>query len=321
MEDLLQAGVGADTLAVDDIDLDTDMQELAHAASPTALGELALWTLGLRAPLPPGHPALNALAPELSPERAWVFLLVVAVNLAFRLRSDELLRALAAHAGQGLAPRLDPTRLGELLVRARSARQATALLAAAPLADDARAAAQAAAVAPPPPPPGSRLHVEAAGHETVLQALCLALNGEPHPPVGAPPDARGFMLLRRRGGFVTVLGQGDRIEPELARELAGKQGISRVIRAELPQPVDLLHPEPSGALELLVLAGRRVVLDTAGLAARLGEAPTPDDLTGELLALGVLDLDPGHARGGRAELGWTEATRGRPRGSRGIAIG
>ena len=317
VEDLLQASAETGRLQADDIDLDVDMQELGHAVSAAALAELAAWLLGLRAPLPAEHPALRALAPELDPPRAALFLQLVALNLAFRLRSDALLSALCAWTAEGPQPRLAPAALGALLIRARSARAAAALLQAAPLDPAARAEALAAATPPPSPPAGARLHVEAPDHETVLAGLCAALNGVAHPPLGAPPRAQPFMLLRRRGGFVSVLGVGDQVPEPLARDLAGKTGISRVIRAAFPGRD--LAGQPTGALELLVLEGRRVALDTAGLAARVGAPLEPDDVAGELRALGVLDLDPGHVKG-RAELRWTEATRGRPRGSRGVAI-
>lgn len=312
VEDLLAESAG-ERLRWDDIDLDTDWVELERAVGNPALSGVAQAVLDLRAPLPADHPARAALGPELEGAQAQAFLHLVGLELAFRLRTTPLLQALCAWTAEGPAPRLAPRDLGALLIRARSARAVAGLLTSAPLSPAAREQALAAATPPPPPPPGSRLHVQA-DHEAVVSALVAALGGRLHAGGATPPGARQFLLLRPRGGFVTVLEEGDAAPAALAAALAARPGISRVAWAAFP------GPEGSPALDLRLAEGRRQTLDGAGLASRIGAALEPEDVAGELRALGVLDLDPGHAKG-RVELRWLEATRERPRGARRVAVG
>ncbi len=135
---------------------------------------------------------------------------------------------------------------------------------------------------------GARLHA-AGDPEAVERALTRALR--PAAPLAWPlartqPGANRFIALRSRGGWTTLLVEGDRPQPDLARALARAGGLPRVAWARL---------DPDDP-DLLVVEGTRTLLDREALAARVGRTPLPDDVAGALRALGVLDLDPAHPR-------------------------
>lgn len=288
MVDLLDASVAGERLALDDVDMDNDLRELVRVAGREALVGLAREVLRAREPLPDCR-AVQGLGPELDAEYAALFLRLVAVNLAFRLRTDGLLADLLAFAAEAPAPRPDPAAIGALLARARSVAAARALIEASPLSDSEREAALQAAVVGPVPVEGARLHL-AGTHDAVARALERALRPATAVPwslVGGGAGLRRFLALRPRGDFVTVLEEGDRPPAELADHLARAGGLSRVVWASF---------SPAGD-DLRVLEGNALALDRALLAARLGREPERDDVTGALRALGVLDLDPDHPRG------------------------
>ncbi len=289
VHDLVEASVAGPRLALDDVDLDKDLRELGRAAGgPAFLARLAEDVLRAGAPEPPAA-ALAPLAPELEAEGVLPFLRLFAVNVAFRLRTDTLLADLLAFTAEAPAPRPDPALVAALVARARPRAEARALLEASPLAGEERDAALAAAEPPPLPPLlGARLHLEGT-HEEVERALTRALR--PATPLAWPlartaPTARRFVALRSRGGWTTLLAEGDRPEPALARALAQAGGLPRVVWATL---------DP-GAPDVLVLEGTRTLVDRATLEQRLGAAPDAQDVAGALRALGVLDLDPLHPR-------------------------
>lgn len=270
-----------------DLDLDHDLPELERAVGRAALERLAEALLGLDAPLDEGARARRALAPEVVGPRADAVLALVGLNLAFRLRTDGLLLALVTAAGARTAPRPPAELVARLLARARSARDARALAGLAPAPEALRDAVVAAVPAPGPPAAGERLHVDAT-HDVIEKALAQALKPLVAGRFSAPgPEARRFLLLRRRGGWVTVLAERDAIEADLAVRLARTGGVRRVAWArEAPTP------------DLQVHEGSRLVLDLPGLAARVAPDPVQaDDVAGALRALGVFDLDPHHPRG------------------------
>lgn len=302
-----------ETLRFDDLDLDNDVVELKGAAGVEAMQGVARAILTRAEPLAADHAALASLSPELADAEAETFLQLVATNLAFRLRTDELLGLLAQHTAQGLGPRLAPTQLGSLLGRARSARAAQALLEASPLDESARLTAlEACRLADPPALLGTRIHAEV-DHPNLELALERCL----HPLrliawTDPMPGTRRLLALRRRGGFTTLLEEADGAPPpELAKALAQDPTIGRVAWYQE------LEGQPP---RLLILDGTRTVLDEAKLAERLGRELEPDDVAGELRALGVLDLDPEHPRG-RLALTFTSYLRHRKKGLKAMAFG
>jgi hypothetical protein len=286
---LLPPGSPADAMRLDDLDLDTDAVELERAVGLPAVERVATALLALEAPPAEGSRVLKALAPEVTGPAAHGLLGLIGLNLAFRLRTDGLLQALVTAAGRRTGPRPAPALVGKLLGRARSGRAARALaeqvLGSDALGDGAQGVKDAllAAIAPPPPPPrGARLHVDAP-QEAVERALVRAL--EPRKVVrfsGAGPDARRYLVLRRRGAWTTVLAEGDDVAPEVGQVVARQGGVRRVAWARFDQELDLR-----------VWEGPRLAFDKA----KLGAAPEADDVAGHLRALGVLDLDPDHPRG------------------------
>lgn len=281
-------------LPLEDLDLDHDLPELEGAVGKAALAAVTRELLERREVV-----CEPSLAPEIEGARAQRFLQLVALNLAFRLRTDELLAALCGWVANGPAPRLAARDLGRLLVRARSRRAALALLAASPLSEAERREAEAAVVPPALDLEGARLFLRCESQDAAASVLAAAVGGKHVPFATAPEEARRFVLLRRRGGWVTVLGENDAVEPELARSLASRAGVSRAAWMRSP-----------GAL--LVFEGRRAVLE-------LANAEEPDDVAGELRKLGVLDLDPDHPRGA-AVLRFASAAEQLPRGARSIAL-
>ena len=141
--DQITGSEGEEILAFEDLDLDRDMIELARVTGTDLLKRFADCVLAAPGDLDLSGRALASLSPELEPSEAQIFLRIVALNLAFRLRTDELLAALCAYTASGPAPRLAPGVLGALLGRARSERDARALLEASPLSGDALEAALA----------------------------------------------------------------------------------------------------------------------------------------------------------------------------------
>jgi hypothetical protein len=270
-----------------DLDLDNDMVELGRAKGPKLLADLAEVLLGPDPDL--GERARAALAPELEGDPGPWFLRLVGVNLAFRLRTDALLAALLrfAHAGDQ-ALTVEPARVGALLARARSLREARALIEASPLNGEARDAALEALTPGELRLDGARLHLEG-DHEQVGEALARVLRPWTRLPwtqAVSKPEARRFLLLRRRGGWTTVLEEGPS-GPDLAKALAAA-GIRRAVWARFGA---------EAPADLAVFEGSRRTLDRATLAERCGEDPEDDDVAGALRALGVLDLDPEHPRG------------------------
>jgi len=297
-------------LEFDDLDLDLDMVELQKAVGRDAVAGVAAWVLGRREPPADDDPAVTALAPELSPDPARAFLALVAANVAFRLRSDALLAALAAHTAEGAPPRLAPERLGRLLARARSAREARALVEAAPLAPAEREAALAAAAPPDLPLTGARLHAEV-GHDVLVELVAELTGLVPTTWNDQDPGVRRFMALRQRGGFTTLVEEGDAIEPALAKSLAATKGIGRVAWARF---------DAEEGPDLLLFEGTRVAFDRAALEARLGAPPEDEDVAGALRALGVLDLDPEHPKG-PVPLSFAGNLETRKKGVRRFALG
>jgi hypothetical protein len=303
----------AESLRFDDLDLDNDVVELKAAAGLQAMLGVARAILTRDELIPADAPVLAALQPELSGAQADTFLQLVATNLAFRLRTDELLSLLAAHCARGLGPRLPAAQLGGLLARARPLASARALLEASPLTGRALEEALAACKLDDAPDLlGTRLHVETdhpnleLALERCLQPLRLVAWTDP------TPDTRRLLALRRRGGYTTVLEEGAQAPPpELARELARDTAIGRVVWFSL---------EADQPARFLLLDGTRTVLDEAKLAERLGRPPELDDIAGELRALEILDLDPGHPRG-PVKLRFEDYLRHRKKGVKAMAFG
>lgn len=280
---------GDDTLAFDDVDLDNDLLELRRVGGVEALRGIAHEVLTATGPLPAG-PALEVLAPEFEGPAVEVFLRLLAINVAFRVRSDELLADLMNHVAGGAAPRLQPAALGGLLARARPLRQARALLEAGPLSGEALAEAQAAVALAPLDLVGARIHVEAKPEalEVGLERVLRPLERIGWTMAVGDPSRRRFLVHKQRGGWFTVLEEGDTPPAELARQLARQSGVLRAAWVRFG--------EGDGDADLLLFEGTRVVLDRERLTQRVGGEPTTDDVAGALRAVGVLDLDPAHPR-------------------------
>ena len=280
VNETLERGDGA--LVFDDVDLDNDLIELRRVGGLEALRGVAHEVLTATGPLPSG-PALEALAPEIEGPAVEVFLRLLAVNVAFRVRSDDLLADLMTHVAGGAAPRLQPAALGGLLARARPLRQARALIEAGPLSDEAKAAALGALSLEPLDLLGARIHLEAKP-----EALEAALERIGWTMAVGDPSRRRFLIHKQRGGWFTLLEEGDAPPVELARELARQSGVLRAAWVRFG--------ETDADADLFLFEGTRVVLDRERLSAEVGEAPSVDDVAGALRAVGVLDLDPAHPR-------------------------
>lgn len=277
----------AGTLTLADVDLDPDWGELQRAVGVAALEAMSLELLRT-AGLPDDARPLRALAPELDPGAARGVLSLFALNVAFRLRTDATLGGLVGSLEAPGLPRPAADVVGGLLSRARSARAARALVAAAADVSQATREAVAAAVRPrPAPPAGARLHLEAE-QEPATRALEAALR--PRAPAAwskAGSSARRLLMLRRTGGWITVLAEDEALERELAPRLARAGGVRRAAWSRFG----------GGEPDLLVHEGARALLDRAALEAQQGAPPDDDDVAGALRAMGVLDLDPDHPRG------------------------
>lgn len=301
--DLLEASVAdGQTLAFDDVDMDNDLLELGRVSGPEALTELAREVLRGGAPLE-AQLARESLAPELEGAQAEAFLRLLAVNIAFRLRSDALLADLVAFAAEGSAPRLGPADLGQLLARARTRSEAQALIEGSGLSPADQASAREALALPALEEVelfGTRIHVQADA-EALENAIDRALR--PLERAGwtqgvGSPIRRRLLAHKQRGGWFTVLEEGDATPVEFAQQLARSAGVQRVAWLQAGMTPD--------DLDLRVFEGTRCILDRASLAARTGGEVDARDAAAALRALGVLDLDPGHARGLPA-LRWAQA--------------
>jgi len=276
-------------LSFDDVDMDNDFRELKRVVGPAALGEFASGVLRAEGELPAGM-ALEALAPELEGDVGRVFLQLLSVNLAFRLRTPELLADLAASAAKGSAPHLSPSDLGGLLARCQLSCDARRLIEEAGFEDEDQAAALAALELPELDLLGTRIHV-LTDLETLEKGIDRAMR--PRDRAGwtvgvGQPSRRRLLAHKQRGGWFTLLEEGDAPPLELAQELAKVGGVTRVAWVKVGLEAD--------ELDLRVLEGTRTTLDRAGLMARLGGEASAQDVAAALRSLGVLDLDPGHPR-------------------------
>jgi hypothetical protein len=279
VQDLLDRSRGA-TLAFDDLDLDVDLTELSGAMGMEKLARLA--RRGLDAPTPEEvmDPAIRALEHDDLP-RARAFVRLIAANLAFALRTDELLASLIAST---LEPRLDEAALGALVARTRSARVARVLLASRPAA--------AAAVEPSARDGDWQcVHVRAET-DAVGEALARVHAKRGHSAARwterhAKQPLIRYAVTRPRLGWVTLLAPGG-IERAFAQELAGAApSLSRVVWTE--RKGDVAH--------FARFEGSRLVDDDQRLAERLSSSVELDDVTGALRALGIVAHDvkaPGH---------------------------
>ncbi|MBL4847219.1 MAG: hypothetical protein JKY65_17000 [Planctomycetes bacterium] len=276
-------------LSFDDIDMDNDFRELVRVTGPQALSELASGVLRAEDELPAGM-ALEALAPELEGDLALVFLQLLAANLAFRLRTPELLADLAAFSAREGSPRLAPSDLGALLGRCMLEPDARRLIEAAGFEAEDQAEALAALSVTEVDLIGTRIHV-LGDLEALEKGLDRALR--PRERAGwtqgvGQPSRRRLLAHKQRGGWFTLLEEGDVPPLELAQALATTAGVNRVAWIQVG-----LTPED---LDLRVLEGTRTTLDRAGLTALVGAEADAGDAAAFLRSLGVLDLDPGHAR-------------------------
>ncbi len=286
--DQITGSDGAEILAFEDLDLDRDMIELARVTGTQLLTRFASFVLASPGDLDLSGRALASLSPELKPSEAQIFLRIVACNLAFRLRTDELLTSLCSYTASGPGPRLAPAVLGALLARARSERDGRALLEASPLTGDALEAAQATATPEPMTLDGAWLHVDLDDEalDKVVPRALLPTQPLPWTRAITVPGATKLLALRRRGGWRTLLGETDRLDLDLGKAL---------IKAKAPRVVWASFG--AAGLGLQVLEGTRTVLDLESLEAKIGAPPSADDVAGVLRGLGILDLDPDHPRG------------------------
>lgn len=285
--DLLEASRG-DALALDDVDFDNDARELIRTAGQARLIDLATAVLrsdrgdaprGSRLPGARGRGGAGAPVP--APVRRERRVPVPDRRLArrpARVRRRRSAPAPRPRAGRGL-DRPGPPR----------GRSPGAGRGVAPGGGRPPGRSGGGQAADPPRLGGARLHVEAE-REALEKALAKALRPAkpiPWPLAATSLDARKFIALRARGGWITLLAEGERPDPDLARALAREAGIGRAAWACLD----------AAAPDLRVFDGTQTVVDAASLADRVGRTPTGDDVAGALRALGVLDLDPEHPRG------------------------
>jgi hypothetical protein len=265
-------------LAFDDLELVNDIDELERAVGKGALEKWAIEALARSEALPDEIAAL-----ETEPPRARAFVAIVAASLAFALRTDRSLAALARRAS--IKPSLEPAVVGSLLVRARSARDARAIIEAA-LPPGPCEPALAAVVEPAPIAASAVVHVHARDRE-VEAALEHVFGKKGLVPVVwiarvASDSGRRLIVGRTRGGWTSVIAPSG-VERALAAELA---------RAKDVRATAWVHVDPArSARDFEIREGANVVLDTAKLTARVG-VPTDDDVLGALRARGVAIYDP-----------------------------
>jgi hypothetical protein len=278
VKDLLMESQG-ERLAFDDLDLDKDLAELGNAVGPTVLARLAVRSLTAAAPEPEDDPALRAVeAPEPALARAFVRLL--GANLAFTLRSDEVLLALAASANAA-APKLEPSVLGALLSRARSARDARALIARSSLPAAMKAEATSAVKSLARAGDFAVLHARTSPEELGEGLARLHARRELAPAPWGAGSAERAVATRPRGGFSTLVVPGG-VPRELAAQLSGAApGLGRIVWCE----------RAGDAARFAVFEGGRVVDDETRLAARVGQPLERDDVMGALRALGITAHD------------------------------
>jgi len=262
LSDLLEETVGP-ALVFDDLDLDNDLNELETAVSRERLRRFAL--RGLLHEESSDDPALAAL--ECEPALARTFVRLMAANLAFALRTDDLLVALVENARNGPAPRLDPSDVGRLLSRARSARRARELVQALP--EEARTSALEAIEPMMVAHDFSLLHARTTTDElgSILERALAKRSLVSVPWIKARSGER-YVVTRRRGGWVTLL-SANGVARELARELS--LILSPVVWAE-----------KKGEAASFVLFERGRGLD---------ETSDPDEVGGSLRALGIVAHD------------------------------
>jgi hypothetical protein len=261
--DILEGSQGA-SLAFDDLDLDNDLLELENAVSRDKLRKLAL--RGLLHAEVEGDKAL--LAVEAEPGDARAFVRLISANLAFTLRTDDLLEALVENASRGPEPRLPARALGEILSRARSARRARELVAALhePQRGEALAAIEPLSVAHD----FSVIHARGTTDElgAAVERVLARRSLVPVPWIKAK-DATRYVATRRRGGWVTLLGPTG-VDRELAQELSTILG-----------PV--LWAEKKAETASFARFERGKAVD---------EQTDPDEVSGALRAMGVTAHDP-----------------------------
>jgi hypothetical protein len=273
----------ADTLAFDELELDDDRAELERAVGVRKVALFAARALGDAGEEGDGDPALRAL--EAPPAEGRAFLRLLGANLAFALRSDELLAALV-RAVKGPPPRIAPDTLGALLGRARSARWARETLGA--LEEPARTRALEAVRPAVRGGDFAVLHAVATaeslggaiGRTLSHEGLALVEWGVRRTKERDSADER-YLVTRPSGGWVTVIARGG-----ISRERA--QSISRAA----PALGRVVSAERSGErARFAIFEGGRATLDEEKLRERLGSLEL-DDVAGELRALGISIHDP-----------------------------
>jgi len=290
VSDLVSASLG-ERLAFDDLDLDDDLDEITRAVGQEKLARLARRGLAAGAPEREDDPAIRALGGDTGTARA--FLRLMAANLAFVLRTDELLQLLARSAKEGAPPRISPADVGALLSRARSARWARNFLSGLfSLSEKEREEALASVKPSARKGDFSVLHARTSPEE-VGAALSRLLKRD-RKLVSAPWGTRKtrdqdsvderYVVTERRGGWSTLVAPGG-VSRELATTLSQAPFLGRVAWAA----------SEGGAHHFSVLESGRTIDDDARLAASLG-ALEPDDVSGALRALGIVahdELAPG----------------------------
>lgn len=258
IEDLIEGSQG-EALAFDDLALDFDLEELGNAVSTERLKKLAKKGL----------------------ERGDAFVRLMAANLAFVYRTDELLEALVASVANGPAPRLQARDLGGLLARARSARRARELV--QPLPEPLRAPALEAIEPMIVPGDWSALHVRSTTEELgEATTRVLAKRELVSVPWIRSGDGARYVATRRRGGWVTLLAEKG-VDRELASELSMILG-----------PVAWAEKKGDDAV-CVRFERKRAVEEATGL----------DEVGGALRALGITAHDT-KAPGKVVTLGWTD---------------
>lgn len=287
VSDLLEQSSG-DALAFDELELDDDILELDKAVGSSKLARLALRSLGDAGPEPEGDPGLRAL--EALPERGRAFLRLVGANLAFALRTDELLSALA-RAPSGPAPRLAPEVVGGLLARARSARWAREALATleAPLRERALGGVR----------PSSRagdyrvLHARTTP-EVLGEAIGRVVSRDGLVPVdwgvrkSREEDSakERWLVSRPHNSWATAIARGG-----VGRDLA------LALSAKVPSLGRVAWAERSGeTARFAVFEGGRLLDDDERLRARIPDLEL-DDVAGALRTLGIVAHDPASPAG------------------------
>jgi len=276
VEDLLERSQG-ELLAFDDLDLDGDLDELTNAVSRERLRRLAL--RGLMRTLADEDPEVKAVDAEPGVARAFVRL--VAANLAFALRTDDLLAALVANAASGAPPRMAPRDVGALLARARSARKARELVAT--LEEPARTEALAAIAPSSIDGDYAVLHARVPTEE-LAEAVerVMTRRGLVAVPWIKAPRAERYIATRRRGGWSTLL-HATGVERALAQELSTILG-----------PVAWAEKKGEAMSFALFERGKAT-----------SEETVLDEASGALRALGITAHD-GLAPGKKVPLAWLD---------------